>query len=200
MQIFGWIISIHWSLSEIMEDLFMMPYFASLGHDDLYWYIMPGGCFTTVWGTLQNSLAKIHSARNHLYGENFKLQLCMCGQSPALATHTNFQLEILIRSKISAIHKFHENILESSWNLSETIPWCWPGTHFTQSLWAHNPNLVKRRDALEISHWGRDKMASVSQTTLSNAFSWTKMLEFRLRFHWSLFLRVQLTVIQHCFR
>ena len=37
-------------------------------------------------------------------------------------------------------------------------------------------------------------MAAVSQTTLSNAFSWMKMLEFRLRFHWSLFLRVQLTI------
>ena len=43
-------------------------------------------------------------------------------------------------------------------------------------------------------------MATVSQTTLSNAFSWMKMLEFRLRFHWSLFLRVQLTIIQHWFR
>ena len=27
-----------------------------------------------------------------------------------------------------------------------------------------------------------------------------KMLEFRLRFHWSLFLRVQLTIFQHWFR
>ena len=43
-----------------------------------------------------------------------------------------------------------------------------------------------------LTHWGRDKMAAVSQTTLSNAFSWMKMLEFELRFHWSLFLRVQL--------
>ena len=40
-----------------------------------------------------------------------------------------------------------------------------------------------------LAHWGRDKMAAVSQTTLSNAFSWMKMLEFRLRFHWSLFLK-----------
>ena len=31
-------------------------------------------------------------------------------------------------------------------------------------------------------------------------FSWMKILEFRLRFHWSLFLRVQLTIIQHWFR
>ena len=36
-----------------------------------------------------------------------------------------------------------------------------------------------------LTHWGRDKMASVSQTILSNAFSWMKMLEFRLKFHWS---------------
>ena len=43
-------------------------------------------------------------------------------------------------------------------------------------------------------------MAAISQTTLSNAFSWMKMLEFRLRFHWSLLLRVQLTIIQHWFR
>ena len=35
---------------------------------------------------------------------------------------------------------------------------------------------------------------------LSNAFSWMKMLEFRLSFHWSLFLSVQLTIIQHWFR
>ena len=51
-----------------------------------------------------------------------------------------------------------------------------------------------------ISHWGRDKMTAVSQTTRSNAFSWMKMLEFWLRFHWSLFLRVQSTIIQHWFR
>ena len=53
---------------------------------------------------------------------------------------------------------------------------------------------------LHLTHWGRDKMAALSQTALSNAFSWMKMLEFRLRFQWSLFLRVQLTIIQHWLR
>ena len=48
--------------------------------------------------------------------------------------------------------------------------------------------------------WGRDKMATLSQTKLSIAFSWIKMLEFRLNFHWSLFLRVHLTICQHWFR
>ena len=51
-----------------------------------------------------------------------------------------------------------------------------------------------------LTHWGRDKMAAVSQTTLSIAFSWKKMSELRLRFHWSLFLGSQLTIIQHWFR
>ena len=48
---------------------------------------------------------------------------------------------------------------------------------------------------LLLTYWDRGKMA-----TLSNAFSWMKMLEFGLNFHWSLFLRVKFTMIQHRFR
>ena len=48
-----------------------------------------------------------------------------------------------------------------------------------------------------LTHWDRDKMAAIFQTTFSNAFSWMKMHEFQLRFHWNLFLRVQLTIFQH---
>ena len=51
-----------------------------------------------------------------------------------------------------------------------------------------------------LTHWGRDKMAAILQTTLSNAFSWMKMLEFWYKFYWSLLLRVQFTIIQHWFR
>ena len=72
-----------------------------------------GSCFTNVSRALQHNLAKIHNARNHIYGKNFKLKLCVCPK---------FQLEILIRSTISAIHKFQEYILESSRNVSETTP------------------------------------------------------------------------------
>ena len=35
--------------------------------------------------------------------------------------------------------------------------------------------------------WGRDEMNDILQTTFSNVFSSMKMLEFRLKFHWSLF-------------
>ena len=51
-----------------------------------------------------------------------------------------------------------------------------------------------------LTHWGWDKMAAVLQTTFSNAFCWMKMYEFRLKFHWSLFPSVQLTILHHWFR
>ena len=40
---------------------------------------------------------------------------------------------------------------------------------------------------LVLTHWGRDKMAAFFQTKFSNAFSWMKMFELRIKFHWSLF-------------
>ena len=42
-----------------------------------------------------------------------------------------------------------------------------------------------------------DKLSSISQITFSNEFSWMKNFVFRFKFHWSLFLRAQLTIIQH---
>ena len=82
-----------------------------------------GGCFTNVSQVLPNNVAKIYNARNHIYGENFKLKLCTCVQSMALGTRTEFQLEILIRNMISAKLKFFMNILESSWNLRTVYIW-----------------------------------------------------------------------------
>ena len=45
-----------------------------------------------------------------------------------------------------------------------------------------------------------DKMATILQTIFSDAFSWMKNVVFWLKFHWSLFLRVQLTITQHWVR
>ena len=53
---------------------------------------------------------------------------------------------------------------------------------------------------IALTHWGRDKMAAIFQTTLLNEFSWMKMYKFWLRFHWSLFPMAQLTIFQHWFR
>ena len=51
-----------------------------------------------------------------------------------------------------------------------------------------------------VTHWGRDKMVAIFQTTFSNAFCLKKINKFRLRFHWSLFRRVQLAIFQQWFR
>ena len=53
---------------------------------------------------------------------------------------------------------------------------------------------------LSLTHWSRDKMANISQTTFPNSFSWMKMWETSLRFHWNLFPRFQLMIFQDCFR
>ena len=51
-----------------------------------------------------------------------------------------------------------------------------------------------------LTQWGRHKIDAISQTSFSNVFSSMKMCEFRFKSHWSVFLRVQLTIIQHRFR
>ena len=63
---------------------------------------------------------------------------------------------------------------------------------------------------VQIMAWRRpgDKPLSEPMTEFTNAymhhfsntFSRMKMYEFQLRFHWSLFLRVKLTIFQHWFR
>ena len=56
--------------------------------------------------------------------------------------------------------------------------------------------FTKRNIHVPLTHWGRDEMDNISQTTFSNAFSWIKMFEFRLKFYWSLFVRVQLKIFR----
>ena len=80
------------------------------------------GVFTNIPQALQNNPVKIYDTRNHIYSDNFVLTFCMCAQSMALGTRTKFQLEILMMSTISAMHKFWKKILESLWNVSETPP------------------------------------------------------------------------------
>ena len=51
-----------------------------------------------------------------------------------------------------------------------------------------------------LTYLPQDKMASISQKTFSNVFSWMRMYEFRWRFPWKLFLRFELTIFHHWFR
>ena len=48
-----------------------------------------------------------------------------------------------------------------------------------------------------LTHYFLDKIAAISQTILSNVFSWIKSFVFWLTFDWILFLRVQLTMLDN---
>ena len=56
------------------------------------------------------------------------------------------------------------------------------------------------RNRIDVTHLPMDKMATISQEMVSGAFSWIKSFVFWSKFHKSLFLRVQSTIIQHWFR
>ena len=47
------------------------------------------------------------------------------------------------------------------------------------NLRAFTIERVSNRIILVSTHWGRDKMAAISQTTFSNAFSWMKIYKIR---------------------
>ena len=68
--------------------------------------------------------------------------------------------------------------------------------HYRNMMRIISDSLKKK----SLTHWGRKRMAAISQRTFSNAFSWMKIYEFQSKFHWSLFSRVQLTIFQHWFR
>ena len=54
---------------------------------------------------------------------------------------------------------------------------------------------------LDITHPPLDKMAAISQKRIQITFSWMKNFEFQFKFHWSLFLMAQLTIMtEHWFR
>ena len=53
---------------------------------------------------------------------------------------------------------------------------------------------------LQMNHLPRDKLAAISQTRNSGAFLWLQNFVFWIKFHWSLFVRVQLTITQRWLR
>ena len=95
-----------------------------------------------------------------------------------------------------------------------------PGVQLTKCYGSGNGLVLKGQQAIIILNqcWPRPQspcglsrpqrvntlrprqMDAIWQTTFSSAFSWMKMFEFLLNFHWSLFLRVELTIFQHWFR
>ena len=51
-----------------------------------------------------------------------------------------------------------------------------------------------------IMFWDQAKITAILQTTFSNGFFWMKIFVVWLRFHWRVFLMVQMTINQHWLR
>ena len=63
----------------------------------------------------------------------------------------------------------------------------WTSFYNGMGLYKHNP-----------THCRQNSMAAIFWTTFCNGFSWIKIYEIWFKFHWHLFLCVQLTILQHC--
>ena len=95
-----------------------------------------------------------------------------------------------------------QNLTDVKSTLVQEMAWCHQATsHYWNQCW---PRQIFYHMSLlghnELTHWDWDKIDAILKTPFSNAFSWLKMYEFHLRFHWSLFQRFELTIYQHWFR
>ena len=110
---------------------------------------------------------------------------------------------------IIAIDRFLHFVCSSAQSCRQPIPlfsWWGEGSWplITDGLKVASLDIHHSLDSMvpvyRASHWGHDKITDISQMTFWNAFSWMKMHEFRQKWHWILFLRVQLTISRHWFR
>ena len=69
-----------------------------------------------------------------------------------------------------------------TWNIYDSEKW--PAVYRTRNIFSCTPLAISC--SFSSTHWGWDKMDTIYQTTFSNRFSWKRMYEFWLKFHWSL--------------
>ena len=84
-------------------------------HFTCNYFIHQGVVSLKFYGLFKIILWKYPMPKSHLWWE-FQGEICE-------GTCTKFQLEIHLSNTISTIHKFWENIFDSSRNVSETTPW-----------------------------------------------------------------------------
>ena len=134
------------------------------------------------WETLLQS-----KAVSHWLGANLESALHVIGSITTLQTLVicwtywlyNSRIHGLLNNMVGSIPTVIVNISASQFKLVECL-----------SQWMSQT----------LTHWGWDKIATNSLRTFSNAFPWMKIYKLRLRFHWSLFPRVQFIMFQHWFR
>ena len=138
---------------------------------------------------------------NSIAGHQIATNFCTCHDSTAVVPCTKFCSDYGIRVEVRVKRNFHRIWITmekpfvkrgpGSWNLQVHEFSCCGTCHPGRSYLVHCPG------ALSLTHLPLDKMAAISQTIFSDAFSWMKKFIFCLKFHWSLFLKVQLTITQN---
>ena len=172
-------------------------------------------CF--VWDVIHSSqLYRLHYMSNDTKGWSWQQLICL-GVWRAMVHNLRmcvFYLCCFWSERAQIIHISCKNYKRNIW-LAKSSECKWCKIHATQSSgiassidmpcklrWSwHSWQLAAQLRTRKMStQWGRDNMVAIFQTTFSNGFSWMKMYEFRLTFHWSLFQGVELTIFQHWFR
>ena len=74
------------------------------------------------------------------------------------------------------------------WKPPINTMWHFPYVSIYNPCFKSRPNNILTAICLPsplLRHWGRGKMDAISQTPFWNVFSWMKMYQFCLKFHWS---------------
>ena len=191
----------------------------------MYCRTRSGKRYRTRWLMIYNSILKymmtssngnIFRVTGHLYGEfighrwipltkasDAELWCFLCAitvMCQAVCAHVpviyeSYKLR-LKRLKLIIFTKYFGCYLKGIASLKKTHCWIAMPDLVIMLLFKNTPCSVEN----ELTYRGRDTMAYVFQTTFSNVFSRVKMCQFRLRFPWRFFPRVQLTILQHWFR
>ena len=80
-----------------------------------------------------------------------------------------------VMPRLSFPHQMHHT--------TQTSNWC----DFVNCRSVFSMNCIRSNrlyDATRLTHWSRDKMAAIFQTTFSDVFSWMKMNDILLTFHY----------------
>ena len=74
-------------------------------------------------------------------------------------------------------------------------PWGWWFETPSLSLWRHYNGCTQNRlSCHQLTHWRRNRMIFILQTTYSNAQYWMSIFGFWFQFHWNLLLVFQITI------
>ena len=118
---------------------------------------------------------------------------------------SSLNIMLYFKPKCYLLKLVPKGLIENKSALVQVMAWHWTGgkplpgsmIHFTAHAYMHQP---RQPDLNQLTHFPLDRIVTISQTIFSDAFLWMESFAFWLKFHRSLFLRVQLTITQHWFR